>query len=100
MGPEYEGPVKVHRMAEGVYMVRPASPADVRAAMQNEPHAYQHDGRPGIDGLCGVCDLKERADVHRAQWKCVDCGYTDSERSLICPNCATDGELMGGTDVD
>lgn len=27
-------------------------------------------------------------------WKCVDCGYEDSERSLICPNCATDGELM------
>lgn len=29
-----------------------------------------------------------------AQWKCADCGYEDSERSLICPNCATDGELM------
>lgn len=30
-------------------------------------------------------------------WKCVDCGYEDDERSLICPNCATGGEL--GTEM-
>lgn len=31
-------------------------------------------------------------------WKCVDCGYEDTARSLICPNCATDGELAEETE--
>lgn len=36
----------------------------------------------------------QKTEEQPAAWKCIDCGYEDSERSLICPNCATDGELM------
>lgn len=71
MGPEYDGPVTVHEVRPGVYLVSPA-----------ETHP-----RPPLY-------------LVPPQWKCVDCGYTDTERSLICPNCATNGELMGGSDVE
>lgn len=27
---------------------------------------------------------------------CVDCGYVDYGRFLVCPNCATDGKLAKG----
>lgn len=32
----------------------------------------------------------------RFYWKCVDCGWVEFNRSLVCPNCATDGELAKG----
>ncbi len=45
------------------------------------------------EGADGRTAYRVKADAPKA-WKCVDCGYEDDERSLICPNCATDGELM------
>lgn len=63
MGPEYEGPVTVTEMSEGVYMVRPATADEMRVSMETKPHPYAYDG-PGTHALCATCGLKPGADVH------------------------------------
>lgn len=90
---DYDGPVKVHRVAEGVYLVRPASPSvaagsdgESRCAKCKRPFdptdtrfdgAAQHRSTPFCRECVDRCQDTEIAD----HWCAVDQWRGDAHRT-------------------